>query len=31
MTHIAIWEAAEGGEEATWGQHVTNTEYGHPH
>ena len=30
MTHIAIWEAPEGaGEETTWGQHVTETEYGH--
>jgi quercetin dioxygenase-like cupin family protein len=30
MTHPAIWGASEGGgEESTWGQHVTDAEYGH--
>ncbi len=28
MTHIALWEAPEGGgEETTWGDHVTDAEY----
>jgi quercetin dioxygenase-like cupin family protein len=29
MVHLAIWEApADGGEETTWGDHVTDDEYG---
>jgi quercetin dioxygenase-like cupin family protein len=27
MTHIAIWEAPDGGDETTWGAHVTDLEY----
>lgn len=28
MVHLAIWEApADGGEETTWGEHVTDAEY----
>lgn len=29
MVHLAIWEApADGSEETTWGEHVTDEEYG---
>lgn len=30
MTHLAIWESAgpDAGEETTWGEHVTDEEYG---
>ena len=28
MTHIAIWEAPEEGDEVEWGDHVTDEEYG---
>jgi quercetin dioxygenase-like cupin family protein len=28
MTHIAIWEAPEAGEETTWGDLVSDEEYG---
>jgi quercetin dioxygenase-like cupin family protein len=30
MTHLAIWESPgpDAGEEATWGEHVTDDEYG---
>jgi hypothetical protein len=27
MTHIAIWEAPESGDESTWGDLVTDAEY----
>jgi quercetin dioxygenase-like cupin family protein len=28
MVHLAIWEAlSDGGEETTWGEHVTDAEY----
>jgi quercetin dioxygenase-like cupin family protein len=29
MTHLAMWEAPEEGEESEWGDHVTDAEY-HP-
>jgi quercetin dioxygenase-like cupin family protein len=29
MIHLALWEApGDGGDETTWGQHVTDEEYG---
>jgi quercetin dioxygenase-like cupin family protein len=28
MTHLAMWEAPESGEETQWGPHVTDDEYG---
>lgn len=28
MTHLAIWQAPEGGTESEWGDHVTDEEYG---
>jgi predicted lactoylglutathione lyase len=32
LTHIAIREAPEGGgQQSSWGQHVTDAEYGEPH
>ena len=27
MTHLAIWEAPESGEESQWGKHVSDDEY----
>jgi quercetin dioxygenase-like cupin family protein len=28
MTHLAMWEAPEEGEESQWGEHVSDAEYG---
>ena len=28
ITHIALWEAPAEGPETTWGDHVTDDEYG---
>ena len=29
MVHLALWEApGDGGDETTWGKHVTDEEYG---
>jgi quercetin dioxygenase-like cupin family protein len=29
MVHLTLWEApGDGGDETTWGQHVTDEEYG---
>jgi quercetin dioxygenase-like cupin family protein len=28
MTHLAMWEAPEEGEESEWGEHVSDPEYG---
>jgi hypothetical protein len=30
MVHIAIQEVDESGNQATWGEHVTDEEYGAP-
>jgi len=30
MTHIAMHEADESGSTVTWGEHVTDEEYGEP-
>jgi hypothetical protein len=27
MTHLAMWEAPDEGEESQWGEHVTDAEY----
>ena len=27
MSHLAMWEAADGVSDATWGEHVTDAEY----
>lgn len=29
MSHVAMQEADEHGEQAVWGEHVTDQEYGH--
>ena len=28
MTHLAMWEVADDGADAEWGEHVTDAEYG---
>ena len=28
MTHLAMWEAPDDGDEAEWGEHVSDTDYG---